>query len=125
MNDSDDKIYWRILDSKSQTHVFVNKHIVPKRQFVPLNDNDLISVGGNNTSTQARGNKKIFLYRIKAPLKWDPENAPVDENDRTSSNEGILKIFFLNFGHVMAFTKVELISKSASTHIFKLFPANI
>ena len=94
MNDSDDKIYWRILDSKSQTHVFVNKHIVPKRQFVPLNDNDLISVGGNNTPSQARGNKKIFLYRIKAPLKWDPENAPVDENDRTSSNEGILKIFF-------------------------------
>jgi len=24
---------------------------------------------------------------IKAPLKWDPENAPLDENVRTSSNE--------------------------------------
>ena len=88
MSDSDDKIYWRILDTKSQTHVYVNKHMVPKSEFVPLNDNDLISIGGNNTETQARGNKKIFLYRIKAPLKWDPENAPVDENVRTSSNEG-------------------------------------
>ena len=95
MNDTDDKIYWRILDSKSQTHVYVNQHIVPKGEFVPLNENDLVSVGGNHSLSQARGNKKIFLYRIKVPLKWHPENAPDDENDETASKEGMFKILIM------------------------------
>ena len=59
---------------------------MPKHQFVSLNDNDLISIGGNNTENEALGNKNVFLYQIKAPSRWDCGNIPEDENEGIARN---------------------------------------
>ena len=64
---------------------------MPKGHVVPLNDNDLVSIGGNHTLSEANENNNIFLYCIKAPLKWGRENTPEDENNKTASNEGTYK----------------------------------
>ena len=45
--------------------------MVPKNEFLPLNDKDLISIGGNYSLIEASGDKRIFLYQINAPLNYD------------------------------------------------------
>ena len=85
INDNDSKIYWRIIDHKSASHVFVNGHQILKGTFTHLNDNDLICIGGNHTIIQAQGAKKIFLYRIKAPNVWDSENVQQNESQVDSA----------------------------------------
>ena len=59
-----EKISWKILDKKSQTHVYVNGNVVPKDEFLPLNDRDVISVGGNYNSIEASGDKRIFFSLV-------------------------------------------------------------
>ena len=94
MSDSDDKVYWRILDQKSTTRCYVNRQIVPHNDFVPLNDNDMISIGGNHTIEQVRqavekGEKrKFFLYVIQAPRKWFAEEETKSESTTTASGQG-------------------------------------
>ena len=58
--------------------------MVPKHEFFPLNDKDVISIGGNYNSIQASGDKKIFLYQINAPLNYDSGN---------TKSEGTLTFF--------------------------------
>merc|ERR1712008_568868 len=67
----DDRIYWKVMDPGSSSHVFVNGHMIAKQEMVPLNDRDLISLGGNHEINDVTGQKRMFLYRIHAPTVWD------------------------------------------------------
>merc|ERR1711981_137050 len=95
LNDNDPKIYWRIIDKASQTGVYVNGVIIPKKEFIPLNDNDLISIGGNytiesarRTNSEKKDNKRAYLYRIKAPKCWDSDYEDSDEDQVTQAYPG-------------------------------------
>ena len=95
LNENDPKIYWRIIDKASQTGVYVNGIIIPKEEFIPLNDNDLISIGGNytiesarRTNTEKKDNKRAYLYRIKAPKCWDSDYEDSDEDQATQADPG-------------------------------------
>ena len=61
--------------------------MVPKNEFLPLNDKDVISIGGNYSLIEASGDKKIFLYEINAPQNYD--SAKTTE----SESEGMSKYF--------------------------------
>ena len=72
------------------TGVFVNGHAIPKSQFVPLNDNDLISIGGNFNENEA--GKRNFLYRVLAPKKVD-EN--LEDSDFDDEARKFYALFFM------------------------------
>ena len=55
--------------------------MVPKNEFFPLNDKDVISIGGNYSLIEASGDKKIFLYEINAPQNYDSANTPESESE--------------------------------------------
>ena len=69
--------------------------MVQKNEFLPLNDKDVISIGGNYSLNEASGDKRIFLYEINAPQNCD--SAKTTESD--SDSEGMsrhLSGFFKN-----------------------------
>ena len=82
------KFHWRIRDPGSSSHVYINGHIIPKKEMFPLNDNDLISIGGNFNVKEANDRfadkKKVFLYRFKSPNQ-ETEKETVNEGKETSS----------------------------------------
>ena len=86
-SEDDESFYWRILDISSTADTFLNGVKVPKRQFTPLKNNDLISLGSNSSINHARivnmstnekdkNKKRIFLYRLKEPNAWSAETEP-------------------------------------------------
>ena len=83
-NQNEKKNSWKILDTKSQTHVYVNGNVVPKNEFFPLNDKDVISIGGNYSLIEASGDKKIFLYEINAPQNYDSAKTLASESEGMS-----------------------------------------
>ena len=85
-NQNEKKNSWKILDTKSQTHVYVNGNVVQKNKFLPLNDKDVISIGGNYSLNEASGDKRIFLYEINAPQNCDSAKTTESESD----SEGII-----------------------------------
>ena len=48
----------------SSSHVYVNGYVIPQKEMVPLNDKDLISLGGNHTVDEVQGEKRLFVYRL-------------------------------------------------------------
>jgi len=72
----DGRSYWKIIDPGSSSHVCVNGYVIPQKEMVPLNDKDLISLGGNHTVDEVQGEKRLFVYRVNAPTSW--ENSAVD-----------------------------------------------
>ena len=58
--------------------------MVPKNEFFPLNDKDVISNGGNYSLIEASGDKKIFLYEINEPQNYDSAKTPEGESEGMS-----------------------------------------
>ena len=52
----------------SSSHVYVNGYVIPQKEMVPLNDKDLISLGGNHTVDEVQGEKRLFVYRLIIPV---------------------------------------------------------
>ena len=50
---------------------------------IGLNDRDLIGVGGKYTVAEAKGQPRIFLYRVYAPSNWEDENPEADTDAGT------------------------------------------
>ena len=48
----------------SSSHVYVNGYVIPQKEMVPLNDKDLISLGGNHAVDEVQGEKRLFVYRL-------------------------------------------------------------
>ena len=70
--------------------MFVNHHKIPQLVEIPVNDNDYIGIGGNVTRKEANGDdkKRVFLYKVKAPLNWNRAPDDLDENE-VESEAGI------------------------------------
>ena len=56
--------------------------MVPKNEFLPLNDKDVISIGGNYSLIEASGDKRIFLYEINAPHNCDSDATSVENSEK-------------------------------------------
>ena len=58
--------------------VWVNRHKIPQREFIQLNDGDLIGVGGNYTAEKVQNSSiKYYVFKVQAPDAW----AIHDDND--------------------------------------------
>ena len=75
-----DQIVWHLRDPGSQNGVFVNGKRIPKAQFIVLEDNDLISIGGNY-SLRIAENQQIFIYKVHAP---NVDSCTVEEENEES-----------------------------------------
>ena len=64
----------------SSSHVYVNGYVIPQKEMVPMNDKDLISLGGNHTASEAYGQKRMFLYQCHAPTNWANSSSILDPN---------------------------------------------
>merc|ERR1712129_253266 len=62
------------------------------KEMVPLNDKDLISLGGNHTVDEVQGEKRLFVYRVNAPTSWESsistENSTISTVNATQCDPG-------------------------------------
>ena len=62
----------------------MNRHKIPQKELIQLNDGDLIGVGGNYTAEKVRTSAlKYYVFKVQAPETW------AEQDDNVNDEEGI------------------------------------
>ena len=62
----------------------MNKHKIPQKEYIQLNDGDLIGVGGNYTAEKVRASAlKYYAFKVHAPESWGEPDDNVNDEEGT------------------------------------------